>query len=363
MRHATGIPLVPPEKSLETPKVLRELIHAHRYLAELKGVAKTIPNETILISTLALQEAQNSSAIENIITTHDALYKYQLNPEMLDPITKETAHYGDALIFGYNQVKENQAITLNMILDIQKILVSNTAGFRKTPGTTLKNEQTGDVVFEPPSPEQLPSLLDALERYINKAVKNSNPDPLVRMALIHHRFETIHPFYDGNGRTGRIINILFLVKEGLLDTPILYLSRYINQNKPDYYHLLQAARDSAKLEEWLIFVLRGVSLTAQHTTRLVERIRDLFHQHKHHIREEHKFYSQDLINNLFRHPYTKVAFLEHDLKVSRATATRYLNALSKDGLLHKQKLGRENYYINHRLVELLFNLPSIKLKS
>lgn len=187
-------------------------------------------------------------------------------------------------------------------------------------------------------------------------------DPLIKMAVIHHQFETIHPFYDGNGRTGRIINILYLVKEGLLDSPVLYLSRYINHTKQDYYRLLQQVRDTGEWQEWVMYMLRGVSVTAQHTISLIEQIRTLLQVQKHHIREHHRFYSQDLINNIFRHPYTKVQFLEHDLKVSRATATRYLDALAADGVLEKHKLGRENYYLNKALVDLLFNIPKITIE-
>lgn len=347
---------LPPDGELESPAVLKELVRAHRYLAELKGVAKTIPNESILISTLSLQEAQSSSAIENIITTQDALYKHGLQSDFSDPVTKEVAHYVDALQLGYTNVKNKGALTLNTILEIQQVLEGNRAGFRKTPGTVLKNERTGQIVFEPPSPEKIPAYMSALENFINQEPKL---DVLVCMALIHHQFETIHPFYDGNGRTGRILNILYLVQYGLLDTPILYLSRYINQTKDDYYSLLQKTRDENLWEEWIIYVLKGVSVTAKHTTALIERIRDLLLSQKQEIRKNYKFYSQDLINNLFRHPYTKVAFLEADLNISRATATRYLDALSEGGVLDKHKLGRENYYVNRQLVDLLFNMPEL----
>ena len=347
---------LPPKALLESPNVLRALVKAHRYLAELKGVAKTIPNEEILLSTLSLQEAQSSSAIENIITTHDALYKHELQTSTADPVTKEVAYYADALRLGYGIVKQQNALTLNTILEIQMGLEGNRAGFRKTPGTVLKNEQTGQIVYEPPSPEKIPDYMSALELFINTT---QDIDALVCMALIHYQFETIHPFYDGNGRTGRIINILYLVLSGLLDAPILYLSRYINQTKPTYYTQLQSVRDSSDWEAWILYILRGITLTAKHTTALVERIRDLLLEQKQHIRERHKFYSQDLINNLFHHPYTKVAFLENDLNVSRATATRYLDALAKNGLLEKHKLGRENYYINSSLIDLLFNMPEL----
>lgn len=353
----THLAPLPPEGLLETPNVLRELIKAHRHLAELKGIAKTIPNEGILISTLALQEAQSSSEIENIITTQDALYKYQIQESVSDPVTKEVANYAKALNLGYRRIKDQEALTLNSILAIQEALENNKAGFRKTPGTVLKNQQTGDVVFAPPSPTKIPEYMSELEKFIN----GETPlDPLVKMALVHHQFETIHPFYDGNGRTGRIINILCLVQAGLLDTPTLYLSRYINQTKHEYYTKLQTVRDTGEWEEWLLYMLKGVTVTAKHTTTLVENIRDLLISQKTTIRKQHKFYSQDLINNLFRHPYTKVAFLEHDIGVSRATATRYLDALATSGTLNKQKLGRENYYINTQLIELLFNMPELK---
>ena len=349
---------LPPAGFSETPAILRELVQAHRHLAELKGVAKTIPNEGILLSTLALQEAQSSSAIENIITTQDALYKYQLQSKGLDPVAKEVAHYAQALNLGYQRVKEQEALTLNTIVDIQEALEGNRAGFRKTPGTVLKNERTGEVVFQPPSPDNVPVYMGELEAFIHA---DTMLDPLVCMALIHHQFETIHPFYDGNGRTGRIINILYLVKAGLLDFPVLYLSRYINQTKGAYYTGLQEARESSAWEAWIIYILKGVSATARHTISLIERIRELLQQQKNSIRQNHKFYSQDLINNLFQHPYTKVAFLERDLNVSRATAARYLDALAKGGLLHKHKLGRENYYINHKLTALLFEMPELEI--
>jgi len=346
----------PPKVRLETDAVLRALVPSHRYLAELKGLARSIPNEGLLISTLSLQEAQSSSEIENIITTQDALYKYQLQPESADPVSKEVAHYAAGLDTGFRAVRDSGLLTLNTILAVQEVLEGNAAGFRRTPGTVLKNQQSGEVVYTPPSPERVAALMSELERFIHEP---SPLDPLVKMALIHHQFETIHPFYDGNGRTGRIINILYLVKEQLLDTPILYLSRYISQTKPEYYHGLQQVRDNDEWETWLVYMLRGVAATARHTTRLVEGIGRLLQKHKQEIRGRYRFYSQDLINNIFRHPYTKVAFVERDLKVSRATATRYLDTLARDGILTKHRLGRENYYINHELVNLLFNLPEL----
>lgn len=347
---------LPPEADLETPAVLKALISAHRHLAELKGVAKTIPNEGMLISTLALQEAQSSSAIENIITTQDQLYKYQLQNDKADPVTKEVAFYAQALHLGYHEVLNAEALTLNTIIEMQEVLEGNRAGFRKTPGTILKNELTGEIVFQPPSPDKLMGYMADLEQFINT---EQALDPLVCMALIHHQFETIHPFYDGNGRTGRIINILHLVLNGLLDTPILYLSRYINHTKDQYYSLLQAVRDTGEWEAWILYILKAVSVTAKHTTAVVEAIGDLLIEQKRHIRAQHKFYSQDLMNSLFSHPYTKVAFIEEALGVSRATATRYLDALC-EGTLSKHKLGRESYYVNDALVARLFEFPPIE---
>ncbi len=348
----------PPQAPLESTSVLRALVAAHRSLAELKGVAKTIPNEGLLVSTLSLQEAQSSSEVENIITTQDALYRYQLQPESVDPASKEVARYADGLQVGYRAVRETGLLTLNTILRIQAVLEGNDAGFRRTPGTVLRNEGTGEVVYQPPSPERVPELMAELEHYLHA---EGPDDPLVRMAVAHHQFETIHPFYDGNGRTGRIINILFLVREGLLDSPILYLSRYVSQTKLQYYEELQKVRETGEWESWLLYLLNGVEVTARHTTGLVQAIGQLLQQYKHHIRANYRFYSQDLINNIFRHPYTKVAFVEKDLAVSRATAARYLDALAEGGILDKHRLGRENYYINREFVRLLFDLPPMDI--
>jgi len=337
------------------PAILTALIQAHRPLAELKGVIKSIPNQQILLSTLTLQEAKDSSEIENIITTQDELYKHTLRTDLSNLATKEVANYNRALQVGYQAVKEQGLLTLNTILKIQENLENNRAGFRKQLGTVLKNEQSGEIIYIPPESQLIPELMTDLEQIINQEPPRN--DPLVQMALIHHQFESIHPFYDGNGRTGRIINILYLVKTGLLDSPVLYLSRYINHTKSKYYQLLQQVRDNNDWQGWIIYMLKGIEITASQTITLVEAIKALLQKQKHTIREQFKFYSQDLINNIFHHPYTKVQFMERDLRVSRATATRYLDALADYGVLEKHKLGRENYYLNRELVELLFNIP------
>lgn len=346
---------LPFDMELETKNVLKKLAKAHRALAELKGAADTIPNDTILINTLSLQEAKDSSAIENIITTHDELYRADaMNKQFASIASKEVHSYAVALREGFKTVKDQGLISNNHILKIQSLIEDNSAGFRKLPGTALKNDKTGEVVYTPPQHQkEIVDLMNNLEIFINDN-SISDLDALVKMAVIHHQFETIHPFYDGNGRTGRIINILYLVKEGLLKIPILYLSRYINQNKSDYYNLLQKVRTENAWHEWIMFILEGVEQTALQTIQQIHGIKTLMLSHKQKMRTElPKIYSQDILNNIFRHPYTKIEFVMEDLNVTRITATRYLDELSRIGLLHKQKMGRDSYYINTDLYNLL----------
>lgn len=353
------IPL-PPAVEVETKAVLRKLSEAHRYLAELKGVAATIPNETILINTLILQEAKDSSAVENIITTQDDLYKAELFPELVhNPAAKEVQNYANALRTGFERVRHHKLLLNRDILTIQQELELNEGGFRKVPGTTLKNQQTGEVVYTPPQAhDEILSLMDNLEQFINDD-DMADLDVLVKMALIHFQFESIHPFYDGNGRTGRIINILYLVIKDLLTLPILYLSRYIITHKADYYRTLQEVRDEDKWEQWILFMLEGIAQTSRETISLVKQIKELMMTYKHKLRQElPKIYSQDLLNNLFRHPYTKIDFVMRDLQVTRITATKYLDLLVEHNYLEKYKIGRSNYYINVALLGLLMGTPS-----
>lgn len=336
----------------ETPAILKKLASASRQLAELKGVAASIPHQGILINTLGMQEAKDSSAIENIVTTHDELYRDEASPESTaNPAAKEVLRYRQALWLGFNTVRESGLLTNQHVLAVQAELEMNKAGFRKVPGTALR-DQDGRVIYTPPSPEHLVGLMSDLERFINTA-ESFDADPLIRMALIHHQFETIHPFYDGNGRTGRIINVLYLVKEGLLDIPVLYLSRAIVRTKADYYRLLQAVRDDDAWENWVLYLLGAIEASARDGVTKVTAISAALLDVKHRIRDQHRFYSQDLINNLFSYPYTKIEFLEQDLKVSRVTATKYLDALTESGFLHKQKIGRSNYYVNVALNAIL----------
>lgn len=345
----------------EAPPVLKKAVTAGRRLAELKGLAASMPNQAILINTLALQEAKDSSAIENIVTTHDELFRASTYPDLFaSPAAKEVRHYVQALRVGFGLVQQTGLLTANHMLAIQSELEQNNAGFRKLPGTTLKN-QFGDVVYTPPQdPALVVALMTDLERFINDD-SAFDADPLIKMAIAHHQFESIHPFYDGNGRTGRIVNVLYLVNKGLLDIPVLYLSSAIVRSKPDYYRLLQAVREEAdapeRWQDWALYLLAAVETTAQQTLRTVSDIKAALLDTKHRIRAGFKFYSQDLINNLFMHPYTKIEFVERDLKVTRLTATKYLDALAGAGFVRKVKVGRSNYYVNVALNEILTSAP------
>lgn len=355
LKATYAIPALPPPGLEETPAVLRALAHAHRHLAELKGRAATIPNQGILIDTLSLQEAKASSEIENIVTTQDELFQANAFPENpASPAAKEVARYRDALRHGFEeQQKLDGLLTNNMIIAMFQMLKRSDSGFRSTPGTALKNDQTGEMVYIPPQEgDAVKTHMAALENFINDNAQ-SDLDPLVKMAIIHHQFESIHPFPDGNGRLGRIINVLYLTRTGLLEIPILYLSRFITSRKGEYYKLLQSVRDTGAWELWLLYMLEGVAVTAQETLRLIEAMRALMADYKQRIRKDHsKIYSQDLLNNLFRHPYTRIDYVQNELGVSRPTATKYLDDLAAGGLLNKQRIGRNNYYINQRLVAL-----------
>jgi len=339
---------------IESKAVLKRLPSAHAALAELKGIATTIPNQNILINTLGLQEAKDSSAIENIITTHDDLFKSEINIDFAKSAgAKEVQNYISALKKGFELVRQNGLITNRIILEIQKELEGNNAGFRKLPGTALKNSSTGETIYTPPQDfEEINSLMTNLEKFINYP-SICDFDALVKMAVIHYQFESIHPFYDGNGRTGRIINILYLITQNLQNLPVLYLSRYIIQNKSDYYRLLQEIRLKKNWEEWLIFIIRGIEIISKETISLIIKIRELMLEYKNLLRNNYKFYSQELLNNLFKHPYTKIEFIVNDLGVSRITAAIYLNKLAEDGLVRKEKIGTGNYYVNERLFKLL----------
>jgi Fic family protein len=336
---------------LETREVWAALTAAHRHLAELKGLCESLPNQGILLDTLGIQEAKDSSAIENIISTHDELYASQ-EDSAVSAAAKEVRHYVSALRTGYEAVQRSGLIRLDTVLAVQAELEQNRAGLRKLPGTVLKNEATGRTIYEPPQDAaEVEALMDNLITFIHA---EDGLDPLLRMAIVHHQFESIHPFYDGNGRTGRILALLMLQRDGLLDLPVLYLSRYIITTKPDYYRLLQTVREEECWADWCLYLLRGVAVTSRSAVRLVRAFRDLMLKTKHDLRERlPKLYSQDLLNNLFRFPYTKIEFVERELGVSRPTAGKYLEQLAGAGLVRKQRMGKSNFYINEPLFALL----------
>lgn len=362
MKVSYTIPELPLQYDLETKAVLKQVNQANRKLAELKGVARTIPNEAILISTLTLQEARESSEVENIVTTHDDLYRADLalKQDVVSASTKEVLNYREAIVHGFSIVRKQMMLTNNTIKSIQEKLEHNSAGFRSVPGTALKKND-GEVVYTPPqNHQQILEYMNNLEKFINVS-KLSDLDPLIKMAIIHHQFESIHPFYDGNGRTGRIINVLYLVMSDMLDLPILYLSRYITRNKGEYYRLIQAIRDNdgnnqKEWEEWILFILKGVEETAEDTIRLVKGIGDLMNKFKNILRPAFgNRYKHELLNNLFFHPYTKIEFVQRDMIVERKTAAKYLEKIVEIGLLKKIKIWNTNYYVNTELVELFMN--------
>ena len=348
-----SIALLPPEADLETKQVLKRLAGAHRALAELKGFADTMPNKNILINAVTINEAKDSSEIENIITTHDELFKAMSQPNYQNPAAKEVVNYRTALWKGYEAIKDTQILTSNMMVEIQQNIEKNRAGIRKLPGTVLKNEATGEVVYTPPSGEQeIMALLSNLERYMND--DHDGIDPLIKLAVIHHQFESIHPFYDGNGRTGRIINVLYLVLKELLDSPILYLSQYIIRNKASYYRLLQEVRTKGAWEEWILFMLDGIESTAIETLKLIKRINTLVEQTAEDILTAlPKIYSRELVDLLFFEFYTKTIYIEKGLRISRKTAVTYLSALEESGFLTSERIGRERIYLNKRLFEVV----------
>jgi len=353
-----AIALLPLSFEVETNQVLKKAIQANKKIAELKGIAQTIPSQSLLLNTLAIQESKDSSEIESIVTTHDELFSFSKeSTEKFSPAAKEVFSYNEALFYGFNALKDG-AITNNLLIEISQLVTKRNTGFRNTMGTHLKDIHD-NIIYSPPQIESdIWKLMTNLEEFINNS-ELSNLDPLVKMAIIHHQFESIHPFFDGNGRTGRILNILYLIQEGVLDIPVLYVSRYLIKNKATYYKLLQQVRDENSgeaWEEWVLFILDALESTATQAIDMIESIKELLSAFKGRIRNETKFYSHELINNLFSHPYTTVDFMMKDLKVSRLTTSKYLNILVDIDLLKKEKVGKTNYYINTKLVSLFSEL-------
>ncbi|MGE5328146.1 MAG: Fic family protein [Deltaproteobacteria bacterium] len=347
--------MLPPKSNFETVKILVQLNRANKALAELKGYSEIIPNKNILINAVTLQEAKDSSQIENIITTHDELYKSMAVDSYKSLAAKEVINYRTALWHGYELIKEKSMLTTNMIVEIQQIVENNNAGIRKLPGTTLRNDITGEIVYTPPVGEkEILEFMGNLEQYIND--NNDIIDPLIKLAVIHYQFESIHPFYDGNGRTGRIINVLYLVLQELLDSPILYLSRFIINNKQAYYRLLQEVRTKDNWEGWILYILEAVEQTSIETLNLIKKIIIMMEETENEVREKlNKIYSKDLIESVFFELYTKNAYIQDKIGINRKTAAKYLNDLQSIGILLSEKIGKEKIYLNKKLFDLLKN--------
>ena len=346
-------PLPPDQKKIETIPVLRQVVKSSIALAELKGLAYTLPNPSILLNAVILKEARASSEIENVITTHDKLYQaLSATGIRADHATKEVLRYREAMLEGFDLVMQKGFLNTNGIVAIQKILEENNAGLRRLPGTSLKNAVSGEVIYTPPDDyETILSLMKNLEVYLNQSDELS---PLIKLAVQHYQFESIHPFYDGNGRTGRIINVLYLCLHGLLDTPVLYLSDYIINHKTDYYRLLTEVKNKDKWEDWVLFILNAVEETAKQTADQIRSINELFTRLQHKIKEQAiKLYNKDLLELLFEQPYCKIEFVVDRLNITRVTATKYLNGLEKIGILKSKKIWKETLYINTELFELL----------
>ncbi len=349
-----NLPLLPPKVELENSEILKAAIAANKALAELKGIARTIPNQAILINTLPLQEARSSSEIENVLTTSDQLYEaLAAKTEDYDPQTKEVLRYKEALWEGYDKLKRDNLLTTNLFISIFQKIKETTAGIRNTPGTKITTS-TGEVIYTPPEGENvIREILSNLENYIHDDADGT--DPLIKLAVIHYQFEAIHPFTDGNGRTGRIINILYLLQQKLLDLPVIYLSRHIIENKNDYYLLLRTVTEKNEWISWIIYLLKGISSTASDTADKITEIKKLLESTLKDMKQKlpGRIYSKELIELLFTQPYCKVEFVVNEGIAKRQTAAEYLKEIEKTGLLKSKKVGKEVLYLNLPLFELL----------
>ena len=342
------LPLLPPATELETKAVLKQAIASNRVLANLRGLAAKIPNQALLINSIVLQEARLSSEIENIVTTSDELYRAAASLDgKTDPHTKEVLRYREALYFGIQEIKA-RPLNTNLFIQLVQQIKRVDIGIRAIPGTALKSVQ-GEVIYTPPVGEAvIRTKLTNLEQFIHA---EDDLDPLVKMAVMHYQFEAIHPFPDGNGRTGRILNLLFLVEKQLLDIPVLFLSRYIITHRQEYYCGLRAITEEQDWETWVLFMLRAVESTAQQTFDQVNRILALMDDVRDRVqREADGIYSKDLIEAIFMQPYTKISFLVDAGIAKRQTASRYLQTLASMGILREEKVGRDKYYINDALL-------------
>ncbi len=345
---------LPPNQNLiQSIKILKADSLASRALGELKGIAQTIPNQAMLINAVVLQEAKDSSEIENIITTQDELYRALSTNQKQHPQVKEVVNYRKAIFKGYDLIKKQGFIKLLDLINIQKTIIENQAGIRKNPGTVLKNDRTGEVVYTPPQDKD--EILDLLANFLEHFnIENKDISPLINLAILHYQFESIHPFYDGNGRTGRILNILYLIMNNLVDIPILYLSSYIIDNKSDYYKLLNAVNHKNEWENWIVYMLEAIEQTSKRTINKINKINSLLAETIEFAKEKSpKIYKKELIELLFEQPYSKIDFVVKTLQVERKAASRYLRKMEEIGILQSQKIGRETIYINNKLIEIL----------
>lgn len=344
---------LPLKNDLNSLKVLKQLSSTNNKIGELKGVINLIPNPKLVLNIISISESKDSSAIENIITTYDEIYKELVSKRPEGGKPKEIINYNNAIYYGLDLVKSKGFLSTNDIVKIHEIIEPNKGGIRKLPGTVIKNDITGEIVHTPPqSEDEIRDLMHNLEIYIND---NNDYDPLVQMALIHYQFESIHPFYDGNGRTGRIINILYLVLKEKINEPILYLSKYIVEHKESYYKLLKACQDDINnLEDFVIYLLKGVEKTSAYTINLILSINDKLEQTKKHMEERlPKIYRYEIVEHLFSYMYTKNEFFRESLNISRATATKYLKLLEKEGFITSERVGKEVIYKNIQLFNLI----------
>ncbi|MCF7797784.1 MAG: Fic family protein [Lentisphaeria bacterium] len=348
------LPRLPPPVEIETKAVLRKTTSCGRALAELKGIGRVIPNQALLIDSLILQEARASSEIENIVTTSDAVYKaFSAQTSQIDHATKEVLRYREALWYGFNELQRQQVLSTNLFVKCVQIIRENKAGIRKTPGTRIVNQTTGDVIYTPPEGEQrIRELLHDLEQFIHS---EDGIDPLIKVALIHYQFEAIHPFSDGNGRTGRIINLLYLSLNDLLDYPVLYLSKYIIENRAEYYRLLRGVTINQSWEPWILYMLAGIEQTANYTRDKILAIKDLMDATTEKARNQlpGNVFSKELIELLFERPYTKIQYLTDKGIAKRETASKYLKVLETIHILKSQRVGKETLFLNTGLYNLL----------
>jgi Fic family protein len=351
------LPNLPPQGFSETPEILRHLSRAYRHLGELNGLCSSLPDPKLLINTIVLQESKDSSAIENIVTTQDELYKAATEESTENHGAKEVLSYREALYVGLEKMKAQKNLLLtNTMVEIVQTIKQNKAGIRNAPGTALKNAINGEIIYTPPCCEEvLREKLAALEQFINEP-ELSALDPLVKMALIHYQFEAIHPFADGNGRTGRIINALYMVQQELLSQPVLYLSSYIIKYKTEYYQLLRSVTEKDNWHDWIMYILTALIETAQLTTKNIRAMLALKEDYEKQMKEVlGSSFSHELLQLMFTLPYLKIELLEKRELAHRQTASSWLKKLTNARILKPQKIGRTTYYVNYRLMELMVN--------